>query len=136
MKKRDKIGFVNGCFDVLHIGHIRLLSFANSKCDKLYVAIDSDSKVKGLKGSDRPFNNQDDRREFLLSIKGIQDVFIYDTVEELEHMVMQLSPDIMVVGKEYESKGVVGGEHAKRIIFFSRIGSYSTSKILEGLSHR
>ena len=131
-----KIGFVNGCFDVLHIGHIRMLDFAKSCCDKLIVGIDSDTRVKFLKGQTRPINDEYDRQEFLLALQAVDGVEIFDSDDELISLIKSLQPDIMVVGSDYRDKSVIGSEHAKQLIFFSRIEGYSTSKIVEGSGNR
>ena len=131
-----KIGFVNGCFDVLHIGHIRMLDFAKSCCDKLIVGIDSDTRVKILKGHSRPINDEYDRKEFLLSLRAVDQVEIFSSEEELIDLIKLLQPDIMVVGSDYRDKRVIGSEYAKQLIFFSRIEGYSTSKIVEGSGNR
>lgn len=137
MKKSSlKIGFVNGCFDVLHVGHIRLLKFAKSKCDKLIVGIDSDTRVQQLKGSDRPFNSQALRREILLELKSVDKVEIFDSEQELEDLINHHNPDIMVVGSDYRDKKVVGSAYAKKLVFFERIPGHSSSKIFEHNSHR
>ena len=75
--------WTNGCFDVLHIGHIKMLQFARSLGDNLIVGIDSDKRVASLKGSDRPINNQNDRVEFLRSIKYVDDVFVFNSKENM-----------------------------------------------------
>ena len=123
--------WVNGCFDVLHRGHIELFKFAKSHGKFLIVGIDSDKRIKELKGDNRPFNNQEDRRFFLESIKFIDHVEIFNTEEELKQKINWFSPDVMIVGSDYKNKRVVGSEHAKELLFFDRIGGYSTTKILE-----
>ena len=130
------VGFINGCFDVLHIGHIRMLRHAKSKCERLYVAIDSDSRVKKAKGSDRPINNQEDRAEFLISLTCVDDVLIFNSDKELTSLVKSINPDVMMVGSEYKNKKVIGSEYAKQLIFFERIAGYSTSKIVKSSSNR
>ena len=82
MKLRDKLVFVNGCF-ILHPGHIKLFETAKSLGDQLIVAIDSDSKVKEMKGYRNPINNQDSRKIILESIRYIDAVVIFNTKEEL-----------------------------------------------------
>lgn len=126
-----KTVWVNGCFDVLHRGHIELFKFAKSNGEKLIVGIDSDSRVKQLKGSSRPINNQEDRKYFLECIKFIDEVVIFNTQSELEDAILSYSPDIMIVGSDYINKKVVGSENAKKLIFFDKIKGYSTTKILE-----
>jgi len=126
-----KIGFTNGCFDILHVGHIRMLAFAKSQCDYLIVAIDSDSRVKELKGSSRPINSQDIRTEILNAISAVDEVKLFDSAIGLENLVYKIKPDIMIVGAEYKNKTVIGSKHAKKLIFFERVGNYSTSKIIK-----
>ena len=131
-----KLIFVNGCFDILHRGHIELFKYAKSLGTKLIVAIDSDQRVNQMKGKDRPFNHQEDRKFVLESICYIDEVVIFNDEEELENLTYTYKPDIMVVGSDWNCKKVVGSQHAKQIKFFERIENYSTTKILQGSSHR
>jgi D-beta-D-heptose 7-phosphate kinase/D-beta-D-heptose 1-phosphate adenosyltransferase len=121
--------WVNGTFDILHIGHIKLLEFA-SKFGFLRVGIDTDKRVKELKGEDRPFNTQDDRKKMLESIKFVDEVVLFDSREELIENVKNFSPDIMVIGDDYKGQMVYGSEHAKKLVFFEKIPNYSSTKIL------
>ena len=123
--------WINGCFDVLHRGHIELFKFAKENGDYLVVGIDSDSRVKILKGNSRPINSQEDRKFFLESIRYVDEVKIFDSAEQLTNSIKNLNPDVMIVGSDYKNKNVIGSEGAKRLIFFDRIGDYSTTKILE-----
>lgn len=126
--------FINGCFDVLHVGHIRLFEFAKIFGDKVIVGIDSDSRVKELKGNSRPINSQEDRKEMLLSLKNVDNVCIFNDKIELENLVFDISPDYMIVGEEYRSKEVIGSDFAKKLIFFNKVNGYSTTKILQNSS--
>lgn len=121
--------WVNGTFDVLHVGHIKLLEFA-SQFGSLRVGIDTDKRVKELKGVDRPFNNQEDRKKMLESIKFVDEVVLFDSREELIISVKEYSPDIMVVGDDYKGEIVYGSEHAKKLVFFEKLPNYSSTKIL------
>ena len=121
--------WVNGTFDILHIGHIKLLEFA-SQFGYLRVGIDTDKRVKELKGEDRPFNTQDDRKKMLESIKFVDEVVLFDSREELIENVKNFSPDIMVIGDDYKEQIVYGSEHAKKLVFFEKIPNYSSTKIL------
>lgn len=121
--------WVNGTFDILHIGHIKLLEFA-SQFGFLRVGIDTDKRVKELKGEDRPFNTQDDRKKMLESIKFVDEVVLFDSREELIENVKNFSPDIMVIGDDYKEQIVYGSEHAKKLVFFEKIPNYSSTKIL------
>jgi len=80
--------WTNGCFDILHIGHIKMLEAAKSRGDYLVVGIDSDSRVKELKGKDRPFNNQENRKAFLESIRFVDEVVVFESAQHLEDTVL------------------------------------------------
>ena len=99
-----KISFVNGCFDVLHPGHIKLLNYASSFGDYLIVAIDSDRKVAETKGPDRPIFSQSDRAYMLKEIRCVDVVHIFDTKEELEGLLDSIRPDTLVVGSDWKGR--------------------------------
>ena len=124
--------WTNGCFDVIHRGHIELFKYAKSLGDELIVGIDSDEKVKKDKGEGRPINNLNDRAFILQSIKYIDRVIKFDSTDELRRLVKDIKPDIMVIGSDWEGKDVIGQEYTKELRFFDRVGNYSTTKILEG----
>jgi D-beta-D-heptose 7-phosphate kinase/D-beta-D-heptose 1-phosphate adenosyltransferase len=122
--------WVNGCFDILHRGHYELFNYAKSLGEKLIVGIDSDEKVAMDKGSDRPFNKLEDRVYALESLKAVDEVMVFDNREHLQELVKITKPDILVVGSDWKGKEIVGGEYAKKIVYFDRIGNYSTTNIL------
>tara|TARA_R100001015_G_C4635178_1_gene203882 strand:- start:2804 stop:3190 length:387 start_codon:yes stop_codon:yes gene_type:complete len=124
--------WTNGCFDVLHRGHIELFKHAKTLGNKLYVGIDSDEKVKKDKGENRPFNKLEDRVEMLLSIKYIDKVFVFDTAEKLNEIISNVKPHVLIVGSDWKNKEVIGDEHAQHVRFFERIEGYSTTEILNG----
>lgn len=121
--------WVNGTFDVLHLGHIKLLEFARS-FGSVRVGIDTDERVKKMKGYTRPFNKLEDRMEFILSIKYVDSVTSFGSDEELIDKISQYQPDIMVVGDDYKYKPVIGCEFANKVIFFPKIENKSTTLIL------
>jgi D-beta-D-heptose 7-phosphate kinase/D-beta-D-heptose 1-phosphate adenosyltransferase len=131
-----KIIFVNGCFDVLHLGHIKLFEYAKSLGDYLIVAIDSDKRVSEMKGPERPIFSQSDRSQTLEAIRYIDVVHIFDSKEDLENLLKSIAPDIMIVGSDWKGKEVVGEQYAKTVRFFDRVGEYSTTKTLQGLTYR
>ncbi len=131
--QHKKTGFINGCFDILHIGHKRLFQFAKEQCDELIVAIDSDTRVAELKGTSRPYNSENIRKEMLESLVFVDTVLIFSSEKELINLIKNLSPDIMVIGSDYKNKEVIGRQYAKQLIFFERVGDYSTSKIIENI---
>ena len=125
--------WTNGCFDVLHRGHVELFKYAKSLGDKLVVGIDSDEKVRKDKGDGRPYNSVVDRKFVLESIKYIDEVIIFNSKEDLEENVRKVEPDFGVVGSDWKGKEVVGQEHMSKLVFFDRIGGYSTTNVLKGV---
>ena len=130
-----KVIWTNGCFDVLHRGHIELFKFARSQGDFLIVGIDTDERISRAKGTSRPFNRLDDRMAMLESIKYIDKVVYFDSTSELEEQVKLSNAETIVVGREYENKRVVGSKFVNEVVFFDRMEEYSTTKILEGKWH-
>ena len=122
---------ITGCFDILHIGHIRLLRFAKSLDAKIIIAIDSDEKVRNDKGNMRPFNNQKDRQEFLESINGVDKVIVFFDEEDLERICKEINPEYRLVGSDWRGKKIVGEQYCKQVLYYDRIPNYSTTKILE-----
>ena len=128
-----KLIFVNGTFDVIHRGHIELFNYAKSLGDKLIVAIDTDRRVKQLKGDKRPVNNQNDRKFLLENIKSIDEVRFFDTDDELIDLIKNC--DIMVKGSDYKNKSIIGEKYCKEIAYYERT-EHSTTKILQHLIDR
>jgi D-beta-D-heptose 7-phosphate kinase/D-beta-D-heptose 1-phosphate adenosyltransferase len=124
--------WVNGTFDVLHIGHIKLLEFA-SEFGQVRVGLDDDKRVKLLKGESRPVNNIKDRLEFIKSIKYINSAVSFSDEEDLKRCILEWETDIIIVGSDYKNKKVVGSELVKKVLFFDRIADYSTTKIISNL---
>ena len=123
--------WVNGCFDIIHRGHIELFKYAKSLGDFLIVGTDTDGRVERSKGQGRPFNCLNDRVFVLESIKYIDKVVSFNSGQELEALVETLKPDIMVVGDDWRGKNIIAGHLVDNILYFSRIGGYSTTRILE-----
>jgi cytidyltransferase-like protein len=121
--------WVNGSFDVLHIGHIRLLEFA-AKHGTVRVGIDTDERIRSFKGSSRPYNNLQDRMDFICAIKYVDSVISFGTNEELEDAISEWNTEIMVIGDDYENKKIIGSQIPERIIFFDRVPNKSTTEIL------
>lgn len=128
--------FVNGTFDVLHPGHLDLLNYAKSLGDFLLVAIDSDARVASKKGLDRPLNPQANRMALLQNLRSVDAVEVFNSDEELTQIVKNYSPDIMIVGSDYQDKTVIGSQHAKRLEFYCRTTPHSSTKILENFITR
>ena len=126
--------WANGCFDVLHIGHIKLLEFAKSQGDYLIVGIDSDEMVKESKGQDRPINNQRDRCEFLRAISVVDEVVIFNSSEGLSNAIKENDVDLIVIGDDYEGKNVIGSEYSE-VLFFKKILGISSSLLISKTSN-
>lgn len=125
---------VNGTFDILHVGHIKLLEYAKSLGDHLTVAIDTDERIKLKKGPQRPINDVYERKTMLLALKSVDDVKIFGTDEELIDLVKK--SDIMVKGSDYKGKSVIGETHCKQVIYYDRIEQYSTTKKIQDIITR
>tara|TARA_R100001509_G_scaffold126322_1_gene79785 strand:+ start:1076 stop:1411 length:336 start_codon:yes stop_codon:yes gene_type:complete len=108
-----------------------MLKYAKSLGDYLIVGIDTSSKVKNDKGPNRPYNSTDDRMFALECIKFVDEVKIFNSKQNLELLIKQINPDYMVIGSDWKGKQVVGQKYAKNLVFFDRIGEYSTTNILE-----
>lgn len=121
--------WVNGSFDVMHIGHIKLLEFA-SRYGTVKVGLDTDDRIRERKGETRPFNCLKDRMDFISSIKYVESVTFFKNDDELVDRIKEYDPDIMVIGDDYKYKPIIGCEYVERILFFEKIENKSTSLIL------
>ena len=129
-------GFITGCFDVLHVGHIAILKYSKSHCDHLTVALDTDERVAAAKGPDRPFNVLSDRKAVIRSIKYVDEVRIFSSDSELRHLIKEAQTDVLIVGSDWEGKTIIGEEYAKELKYFRRIDGHSTTRILENTTDR
>ena len=127
--------FVNGTFDILHPGHVQLLNYARSLGDSLIVAIDSDRRVRELKGIDRPINSEDDRKFMLENLCSVDSVWLFDSDQELEDICRLYNP-VMVKGSDYRGRAIVGQQYCKEIVFYDRIEPYSTTRTIQDISSR
>lgn len=128
---------VNGSFDILHVGHLRLLQYAKSYPNSfVYVLIDSDRRIKKLKGADRPVNNEYERASFLSALRCVDRVDIFDSDDELRNYIKNYSPDLMIKGSDYIDKPIIGSEYCKEIKFYDRLENYSTTKKIQDIITR
>lgn len=130
-----RIIFVNGCFDVLHYGHLQLLSYAKSLGESLVVALDSDENVAKSKPG-RPVFTLTERMYMVSMLKPVDFVFSFENSQGLEDLVCRLKPDVMVVGSDWKDKPIVGSQYAKEVKFFDRISNFSSTKIIDGIRGR
>ena len=128
---------VNGTFDVLHPGHVALLNTARSYGDWLVVAIDTDRRVKELKGEQRPINNQIDRRIMLSALKSVDIVEFFDSTEDLVKLMERYKPDVYVKGSDWKhDKKSTAHQYCKQVIYYDRVGDYSTTKTIQSIIDR
>lgn len=128
--------FVNGSFDLLHTGHLDLLFFAKNLGTHLHVAIDTDERIKGIKGADRPVNPLHIRKAIMQSLKPVDSVSVFGSDNELISIIQKFSPDIMVKGSDWKEKKIIGAEYCGKIIFYDRVNYESTTKIIQDFIDR
>jgi len=125
-----KIVFTNGCFDILHIGHVKYLQEAKRLGDILVVGINSDSSVRKLKGSPRPFNSEEDRSSIIASLESVDYVVIFDE-ETPEKLIKFLLPDTLVKGGDYQNQTIAGQEFVNEVKLINFVEGKSTTSVIE-----
>ena len=120
--------FTNGCFDILHRGHVELLRYCHS-LGRVVVGLNSDRSVKQLKGESRPYNNESDRQLILEACRFVDEVMIFDEETPYE-LIKRVKPDIVVKGGDYKKEDVVGNDLAE-VKIFNFVDGYSTTNLLE-----
>lgn len=128
--KHQKIVFTNGCFDILHVGHVKYLEVAKSFGDMLIVGLNSDDSIKRLKGVNRPINPLEDRAYVLSALESVSFVVPFEEDTPLE-LISAIKPDVLVKGADYEGKEVVGSEIAKEVRLVQFIEGKSTTQIIQ-----
>ena len=135
-----KIVATNGCFDILHVGHLRYLEASKKLGDYLVVGLNSDSSVKQLKGESRPINSEEDRKELLLGLKAVDEVIIFNETEACEFL-KKVKPDIYTKGGDYSLEEVKNWPEYKtaqelgcKIELIDFVEGKSSTKIIETLS--
>jgi len=137
--ERKNIVFTNGCFDLLHVGHIRYLAQAKKLGDYLIIGLNSDSSVKELKGEDRPINSFEDRANLLLAIEPVDLVIMFEE-QTPENLIKDIVPDILVKGGDYNIEDIVGyqiviqnGGQVKTLSFYD---GYSSTNYINKIKKR
>ena len=132
-----KLVFTNGCFDIIHPGHIHVLSKAKSLGDILVVGLNSDKSVKKLKGKERPFINESDRSKILLSLKYVDYVIIFDELTPRD-IIEKIKPDTLVKGGDYKVNDIVGSKFVKdsggRVEIVKFLEGYSSSNYIDNIN--
>lgn len=126
----SKIIFTNGCFDVLHLGHIDYLNKAKNLGDLLIIGLNSDNSIKTLKGKNRPINSQYDRIAMLCALECVDFVIIFEEETPLE-LIKKIKPDILVKGKDYLNQEIIGSNIAKEVVLIDYIEGKSSTAIIE-----
>ena len=121
--------FTNGCFDVLHAGHVKLLQEARSLGSKLIVGLNSDASVARLKGDNRPVNGIDDRMAVLEALSCVDEVIVFEE-DTPQRLLSELKPDILVKGSDYQEQELIGREHAGKVVLVDLLPGRSTTGIL------
>ena len=124
-----KLSFTNGCFDLLHGGHLSSLKYASQQGEKLCVAINSDESVKKIKGENRPIMQLHDRLSILENLEFVDYIIVFDDETPIE-IIKSIEPDVIVKGAEYENKAVIGREFCKEVRFAPTYGNMSTTNII------
>lgn len=134
-KKKKKIVFTNGCFDLLHLGHVLLFEKAKSFGDILVVALNSDASLKKLKGPSRPLVKQSDRARVLAALSAVDYVTVFgeDTPEEI---LKELTPDVLIKGGDYKLSEIVGREYVKKVVRFPVVEGRSTTSLIKKIVER
>ena len=123
------IGFANGCFDLIHPGHVKLLQEARAACDKLIVGINSDASVKALKGDSRPLQTEAARAAVLSAMDAVDLVVVFPDPTPLR-LIERVLPDVLVKGSEYKEVGAIGNKLAGRTLYVDLLPGHSTSRLI------
>src|SRR5215203_451733 len=133
------IVFTNGCFDILHPGHVNMLERAKKLGSKLIVGLNSDESVRKIKGPDRPFQNENDRKSVLLGLASVDEVIIFEELTP-ESLIHHIKPDILVKGGDWKPEEIIGGDfvigNGGKVVSLPLIDGYSSSKVLEKIYNR
>jgi len=137
-EERRRVVLTNGCFDLLHPGHLALLEAARALGDVLVVAINSDRSVRRIKGEGRPLVSEEERAETLLALEAVDRVVVYDEPTPLE-VVKALAPEVLVKGADWAEDAIVGREQVEasggRVVRVEMVPGRSTSAMLERIRH-
>ena len=123
------IGFTCSCFDLLHAGHILMLQDAKRQCDKLVVGLQTDPTIDRPDTKNKPIQSFEERKIQLEAVKYVDEVFIYDTEEELYKKLLFINPDVRILGSDYIGKSFTGDDLDIEIYYHERNHNYSTTNL-------
>lgn len=129
-KQGKSVAFTNGCFDILHAGHVSILEFSKNQADILILGINSDASVKRLKGPSRPINSQEDRALMCASLQAVDAVVVFDQDTPYE-LIKLIGPDVLIKGADYKEENVVGREFAKKVALYPILEGRSTTNTIK-----
>ena len=139
INSQQKIIFTNGCFDILHVGHIELLNMCNQLGHKVIVGLNSDASVRKIKGKARPYNKEQDRKILLENLKSVSEVIIFEE-DTPYNLIKKLKPNILVKGGNYCADEVIGKDiveaYGGEVIIFPTLGKYSTTAIAQNINDK
>jgi D-beta-D-heptose 7-phosphate kinase/D-beta-D-heptose 1-phosphate adenosyltransferase len=131
-----RVGFTNGCFDIVHAGHIALLAAARAQCDRLVVALNTDSGVRRLKGPQRPVNRLSDRAAVIAAVEAVDAVISFDDETPID-LIRRLQPDVLVKGADYTIDTVVGAEEVQaaggQVVLVDLVEGHSTTGLIRAI---
>ncbi|MBW1846217.1 MAG: D-glycero-beta-D-manno-heptose 1-phosphate adenylyltransferase [Deltaproteobacteria bacterium] len=138
-KNNQRIVFTNGCFDILHVGHVRYLSEAKAQGDILVVGLNSDASVRKIKEEQRPIISQDQRAEILASLRCVDYVTIFDDADPLS-LISVIKPDVLVKGADWQEDDIIGADVVKenggKVVRVSVVPDSSTSDIIQTIINK
>lgn len=134
-KKRKKIVFTNGCFDLIHVGHLKVLEACRKKGDILILGLNSDTSVRRLKGRKRPIINQKDRADLLAGFEAVHYVTVFNA-DTPQNLIKRIKPDVLVKGGDWKSNQIVGASDAKKVVRVPLVRGRSTSKLIQLIAKR
>lgn len=129
-KEGKKIVFTNGCFDILHAGHVRIIEFSKSQGDLLILGLNTDASIKRLKGPSRPINKEKDRAIVVSALGAVDGVVLFKEDTPL-NLIKTIKPDILVKGADYTKENVVGREYAGKVVLCPLVKGKSTTNIIK-----
>lgn len=137
-RENKKVVFTNGCFDIIHRGHVSYLNEARALGDLLVVGLNSDASVKRLKGESRPVNHEQDRKFVMENLKAVDFVFIFEEDTPL-NLIKEISPDILVKGGDWKPDQIVGSDfviqNGGQVLSLKFIDGFSTTSTIEKINN-